>query len=301
MSEETANEAAAKVKEALDAAAEAAALPTLREFLESHPPSTEVTVAANWTTKHTQYAHFTVVDLPDIKLYCEDEECKGKRVHRCDDELRVNEKWKSDFLDYDCSNCNRSRKRFALAHKYDKGKKGQIVVYKYGELPVFGPRVPEKLKKLVGSDRDLFFKGRRAESQGLGIGAFAYYRRVVEDRKNQLLDRLIAVTKVIDPDNKITEEFEAAKKETQFSRAIDSIKGSIPDGLLINGQNPLKLLHKALSQGIHNHTDEECLALAKGVRAVLSELIDRMDSLVKEDNELTDAVKLLKSPPASNS
>jgi hypothetical protein len=29
--------------------------------------------------------------------------------------------------------------------------------------------------------------GRRAENQGMGIGAFAYYRRVVENQKNRII------------------------------------------------------------------------------------------------------------------
>ena len=41
--------------------------------------------------------------------------------------------------------------------------------------------------KLVGPDRDDFLKGRRCENQGLGVGAFIYYRRVVENQKNRIL------------------------------------------------------------------------------------------------------------------
>jgi hypothetical protein len=48
----------------------------------------------------------------------------------------------------------------------------------------------------------------------------------------------------------------AAKEEVQFKKALASVKGAMPDALLINGHNPLTLLHAALSDGVHNKSDE---------------------------------------------
>jgi len=64
---------------------------------------------------------------------------------------------------------------------------------------------------------------------------------------------------------------------------------------LINGHNPLTLLHSALSDGIHAKTDEECLELATSIRLVLIELADRIATALKDEAELRTAVtKLLK-------
>jgi hypothetical protein len=71
------------------------------------------------------------------------------------------------------------------------------------------------------------------------------------------------------------------------------VKTGIPQVLLINGQNPLTLLHSALSQGIHAETDEECLELATSIRVVLSELADRLGSALKDHAELNAAVSRL--------
>ena len=57
-------------------------------------------------------------------------------------------------------------------------------------------------------------------------------------------------------------DLEAAKNETQFSKAIDAVKHGIPQALLINGHNPLTLPHSALSEGLHEQTDEVCLERA---------------------------------------
>ncbi len=252
MSEDSIDKAVAATKEAVKVSVAAEEHPSLRIFLESHPPSKSLAVAETWHPIHRHGVTRYQIGMPEISLYCENDKCNGSRIFRCDDGLSLKDDWDWYFRTFICSNCGTEWKSFALAFKVDPKKPGVVTAYKYGELPVFGPRVPEKLKKLVGSDRDLFFSGLRCEAQGLGIAAFSYYRRVVEDRKNKLLDQLIKVTKTVDPSNQIIQEFEAAKEETQFTKAIDSIKGSFPQSLLIEGQNPLKLLYNALSQGIHD-------------------------------------------------
>jgi hypothetical protein len=85
----------------------------------------------------------------------------------------------------------------------------------------------------------------------------------------------------------------AAAKETQFSKAVGDIKGAIPDVLKIDGHNPLTLLHKALSEGLHDRSEEECLELASSIRVVLSELADRIGQALKDEKELQDAVSRL--------
>jgi hypothetical protein len=84
----------------------------------------------------------------------------------------------------------------------------------------------------------------------LGIGAFGYYRRVVENQKNRILGEILKLAQKIDAQPEMIAALEAAKKETQFSKAMTAVKTAIPQGLLINGQNPLVLLHSALSDGL---------------------------------------------------
>ena len=162
---------------------------------------------------------------------------------------------------------------------------------KYGEMPSFGPVTPPRLLGLFGDDKDIFLKGRRCESQGLGIGAYSYYRRVVENHKDQIFDEIIKVAKKVSlPADKI-EMLEAAKKKSQFSEAVDDLKPAIPEGLLIDGQhNPLSLLHKALSIGLHELDDTKCLEYAQNIRIVLADLAERIGLALKQQNELSAAV-----------
>lgn len=97
----------------------------------------------------------------------------------------------------------------------------------------------------------------------MGIGAFVYYRRVIENQKDRIFAELIRVISTVSPDDPVLSDLEAARKETRFTAAVEEIKHALPQSLFINGHNPLTLLHAALSEGVHNHTDAQCLELAR--------------------------------------
>jgi hypothetical protein len=173
---------------------------------------------------------------------------------------------------------------------------------KLGELPLFGPPTPSRVISLIGPDRKIFLKGRRAEIQGLGIGAFAYYRRVVENQKNRILTEIGKVAARVGARAEDLEKLEAARHETQFSKAVEDVKAALPQILLIDGHNPLTLLHRALSEGLHAQTDEQCLELATSIRVVLTELAERIILALKDEAELKQAVtRLLKPFPEPDS
>jgi len=131
------------------------------------------------------------------------------------------------------------------------------------------------------------------ENQGLGIGAFTYYRRVVENQWSRLVDEIVKVAKTIGAPQQTIDALSALRDEQQFSKAIKDLKHAIPPSLLINGHNPLVLLHGALSQGVHDLPDAECLCLATSIRVILVELADKLAQALKDEKELTDAVSPL--------
>ena len=265
---------------------------TLADFLESHPPGQPVHIT-DLTTKVWQNGfHAYFLTQPELQLHCTHERCNGIRVFRAiaspgakiSDDALVNV-----FVRYRCSNCQHEDKTFALAVGRDPAKETGVC-FKFGELPSFGPPTPSRLIKLIGPDRDIFLRGRRSENQGLGIGAFVYYRRVVENQKNRILEEIKRVLEKIGGKQDAIHIFDAAISETQFSKAIEMAKTALPESLLINGHNPLVLLHSALSEGVHELSDEECLDLASSIRIVLSELSDRLASALKDEAELSKAL-----------
>ncbi|MFZ4730779.1 MAG: hypothetical protein ACOYMQ_19240, partial [Pseudanabaena sp.] len=197
------------------------------------------------------------------------------------------------YLTYRCSNCQKNKKIFSLAAKVDADGSSCGECYKLGELPIYGPPVPSRLIKLIGPDRDAFLKGRRCENQGLGIGAFVYYRRVVENQKNRIIGEIVKVSERIGASEDKIKPLRDAIKETQFSKALEMAKDAMPESLLINGHSPILLLYSALSEGIHALTDEQCLELASSIRVVLGELSERLSQALKDEVELTRALSTL--------
>jgi hypothetical protein len=261
---------------------------TQKEFLERTPPGTQVTVR-DLEIKDANLN--TVVRTPDIELHCP--VCAGQRFFTASERgTYLSGKPFDDFLHYFCRNCRRHVKVFAIHGHMDDEKKRWIEA-KYGEEPAFGPPTPARVISLIGPYRDEFLKGRRCENQGLGVAAFAYYRRVVESQKNRIFDEVIRVSRHLSADQKLIDDLEAAKREVQFTRAVDAIKQGLPQSLLINGYNPLTLLHGPLSKGLHELSDAECLELATSIRVVLIEFSERLSLAMKDEAELNEAVSRL--------
>lgn len=267
----------------------------MRTFLESVAPGAQRIVSD--LKAHDSQGVGYHVRTPYIHLHCNSAACGGVRVFESGSFVRVRTDSISDFLIYICRNCKANFKRFSVLITPDGN---DYHVTKYGELPAFGPPTPARALTLIGKDRELFFKGRRCELQGLGIGAFTYYRRVIEDQRNRIFDEVIRVLETTDPSNEVISELKAAKNEQQFTKSIEAIKHALPSSLLVNGQNPLRLLHSALSEGVHALTDEQCLAIAAAARTVLFEFSDRLAQALRDDAELSRSVALLNKPKSAD-
>lgn len=268
---------------------------TVSDFLEATPPNRVSHISDLSAYRSVNGYMRNALNTPDIQLHCPSDSCNGVRFFRCTsgkaESLRPS--YKFIFITYMCSNCQDHQKTYAIAARIDEDEKPTGELYKFGELPTFGPPTPARLVKLIGPDRDSFLKGRRCENQGLGIGAFIYYRRVVENQKNRILEEIIKVSERIGAPNEKIETLKAAISETQFSKALETAKDVIPESLLINGHSPILLLHSALSEGVHALSDEDCLELASSIRIVLGELSERLSQALKDEAELTKALSTL--------
>lgn len=262
---------------------------TMTEFLVQVPPGVVVEVLLGRLVPNS---NGTKLIVPEISLYCDSDSCRGTRLFASDYDSWIGGEPSDIFLTYWCQNCRKTSKTFAFrAARKAPAFKGSAV--KFGEIPAFGPPVPPRVLSLIGPDRDIFLKGRRAENQGLGVGAFAYYRRVVENQKGRLLEQIIKVAKQLGAPEADIAHLERAKGETQFSKAVEDAKDAIPDVLKVRGHNPLTLLHGPLSEGLHDLSDEECLEMATDVRVVLHELADRIAQALKDEQEVSQAVSRL--------
>ena len=248
---------------------------TIAEFLETTPPN-QLTCISDLAVS-THVSNYCSINTPKLKLHCQHDSCARVMNFRCveitsDGRRIIPDDVSYFYIIYQCSNCQTEQKMFSLIAVVDKNGPPKGQCRKFGEFPPYGPYVPPKLVTLVGSESDTFIKGYRCEAQGLGIGAFTYYRRVVENQKNNILGEIVVVSEKMGvPENKIRILCEAIK-ETRFSKALDLAKNVMLESLMIEGHNPMRLLYRALSKGVHELTDEECLVRASSVREVLGEL-----------------------------
>lgn len=279
--------------------------PTFAAFLESAPPGTSwVRLSTAPIEKETGRGQtYWALPTSDIRLHCGSASCGGVRTfeevsYRHDKWFSIEAKVKTTMLEYNCRNCRSDVKLYAIAHRLHNGV---AEMGKLGELPAFGPSVPSRVLGMAGPDSELFKKGRASENQGFGVGAFAYYRCVIENQWGRLLDEIIRVAKTTGSPEATVQLLERARRETQFKKAADMVKDAVPEALKIRGHNPITLLHRSLSANLHAGDDKECLELAGAIRTVLYELAERVALALKNERELGDALKRLMAPrPSSN-
>ncbi|MBL7188615.1 MAG: hypothetical protein ISS70_20010 [Phycisphaerae bacterium] len=260
------------------------------EFLEDYPLNSVQNVSEYYEKTHSQYGDPFRRLTPTLRLHCS--KCKGVRnfsgrwTHH---DTFSNGDVVHDFVKYTCKDCEDASKTFCVISQAI-GDNGNGCALKIGEFPELHLELPRSVEKLLGDDYKLFVKGLTCEKRGLGIGAFTYYRRVVEAQKNHLIAEILRVAEKLGGPADIRDKLKAAQKEKQFSRAVDAVKGVIPESLLVDSHNPLKLLHNALSICVHAEPDEQCLRIAHSIRLVLVDLSERLKLALGEQDELRTAV-----------
>jgi hypothetical protein len=273
-----------------------------REMLRDYPPGTRGSVrdAVQRSDIGTPQ-----IAAPELQLFCgncsqEPSYCRGS-VRAVGRFFPGPSTAMDAILAYQCRRCEAEVRSYAvriITPDLPVKDIRTVDAAKLAEWPSFSPPTPSKLNSLIGPDRELFFKGRASESQGLGVGAFAYYRRIVEDQKRRLLDAIIEVARRTNVSTETINLLERAKSETQFSRAVDMVRDAVPPTLFIKGRNPLTILHAALSRNLHGASDAECLKDAHAVRVVLCEFAEKLGEALKDQRELDEAINRLQTPPA---
>lgn len=186
---------------------------------------------------------------------------------------------------YVCSACNKYLRIFSL--KFDN--KGSYIM-KVGQEPPWDISVDKNLLKALGNYGDYYKKGLICESQGYGIGAYAYYRRVVEEVIDELLDSILDLIEDKEKD-KYKQALEKTKKTRVAQEKIDLVKDLLPTSLRPSGMNPLSVLHDCLSEGLHGKSDEECLELACNVKDTLIYLLNQIIRDKEAKKTFTESMK----------
>lgn len=202
--------------------------------------------------------------------------------------------WVDDPFDvmlakYLCAGCQEFGRLFVLESGKADGKR---FIRKIGQKPDWEVTLDTQLAKVLGTRESLFRRGVDCESSSYGVGAFAYYRRVVEE----ILDDLLAmIPPLLDGEAKV-KYVTALQRITGTTVAQDKIalvKDLLPASLRRGGINPLDVLHDALSKGLHAKTDEECLDSAGAAREALVYLGVELTHADEAQKQFTDGMRRL--------
>jgi hypothetical protein len=105
-------------------------------------------------------------------------------------------------------------------------------------------------------------------SHGFGLGALAYFRRVVDDASLQVID-LFADVAATDRNTEAERAIRTAKERGRTEERLKLAAEALPESLRPGGANPLAVLYNHYSRGIHGLTDEECLEVARELHFAL--------------------------------
>ena len=215
----------------------------------------------------------------EIQLFCPSEHCNHTLNFnsKTDYQLHNNQKSFSFLIEYNCKNCYFSVS-FAINYSSEiitENDKHFLVIklQKFGQYPSNAIKIPKEITTLskrmdliaAKEINTLFSNGMICEGHGLGIGAFSYYRQIVEIMRDVIFDLIISSLEHNKANTNIINEYQLAKSEHQFDKSMEHIKCTLPDSFKLGGQNPIKLLFKALSSGVHlnDKKDNDCIELAK--------------------------------------
>ncbi len=204
--------------------------------------------------------------------------------------------WTGDKIDgvisfvYHCTKCHKAIRFFILKLEEDG------TVMKIGQFPAASCNIPKEISSLEDKEIvELYKKGRISENQSYGIGAFSYYRRIIEYCIDKLID---SIESIIPQDKKqdYKELVTKVKKEKNAMNKIELVKNTIIDNS-IDG-NPFNSIYKILSIGIHSLKDEECLECADSLRTLLMHVVEETNHArnkkEKLEKSLPEVNKLIK-------
>jgi len=190
-------------------------------------------------------------------------------------------------LKYACVHCQKFSRYFYI---YISENLEWII--KVGQYPSWDITGDPLIEKMLGKFSGYYKKGLICESQGYGIGAFGYYRRIVESIIDELLDEIKGLLSGDDL-IKYEEALLKTKKTIVAQEKIEIVKELLPPILRPDGMNPLSVLHSTLSEGLHVESDEKCIELSETCREILSFLVNQILKSKSISKSFTDNMRKL--------
>jgi hypothetical protein len=170
---------------------------------------------------------------------------------------------------------------------------------KVGQFPPPLVKVPRDLADALGDHAELYRRALICRNQGYGIGAFAYFRRVVEETMDEMLTLLGASLKEDGADAAVVARVETAKGARAFERKAEIAADALPESFRRGGFNPFGALHTLYSDGVHAQTDAECVEIVDQMREEMDIIFKTLKTHVADRKGYKDAAVKFQSKAAS--
>lgn len=169
---------------------------------------------------------------------------------------------------FKCHTCLSSEYAFLIEVDIEKSE-----LQKIGQSSSWYSIYDDKIiNKFLKKDATFFKNALKCQSHGYGIGAFSYYRRVLESSIEKILKSIRSVLESEGSLEGVKKINEALEKHSMNDK-VNIAKEAIPISLTPGGKNPLKIIHHCLSIGIHNLSEDDCKENSERIRVALSYLI----------------------------
>lgn len=189
---------------------------------------------------------------------------------------------------FTCDGCSSGEYVFFVEVNIEEKK-----VRKVGQNPAWSINLDKDLEKFLEGDAEFFKKALICESQGYGIAAFSYYRRVLENSIGKILQSLRVVLELNNASSEAIEKIDKALNGIVMDERIKIAKDAVPNYLRSNKMNPLAIIYDTLSAGIHRLSEEQCLENSQHIRVALSYFIKALTQQNKEQKAFLDSMKSL--------
>jgi hypothetical protein len=227
---------------------------------------------------------------PAVHLHCET--CNTDRTFQLQGtrntaDVHGNVAGESMAIWFRCAYCRDAKCVFLIRFSEDRK-----YLMKVGQYPPLDRSVSRQLARVLGDYEELYRKGLTCERFGYGIGAFAYYRRIIE----LIIDRLVSIVEgILSDEERIANQdaLNGVRSSHVAEEKIRLVKDILPNSLRPDGFNPLAVMHEALSEGLHSRTDEECLLIAAQVRSAMTYLVEKVENEKLITRQFTDAMRSL--------
>ena len=171
--------------------------------------------------------------------------------------------------------------------------KPNIYIQKLGIYPEIKPLINKSISKYFDREtNNWYFKAIKSLNENFGIGAFAYFRRIVEKELIKIINDLSLIES--EDSIKIKELLNKYNKTEKIYLIYENIFEFLPHSLKGLNDNPFQILYQQTSKGLHNLSEQECLKRANNINQLLEFVIKKMNEEKSEILKIRQVIKELK-------